>query len=310
MPASSQQSKKGSGRVKKAIAGRKVFVVATNPAYAKLCRASVTRLGKQSKVAVNFIEFQDWLGAKGRSQRTGSTSQTLFISRLADISEESAKQTRAAAGAKYLLFPEGMPVEALASRLSWLDIRNEHRLHVAHEEKTEQIVDVIYRLLSGVAQTDGAKPIVDAWVENENLVVLPPSFERLSVPLKKLEAFIGKDSKKVRDFEIDEDGSFLYWQHADVHLGWEQLLQLVDPTAALAAKQKTVAFNQRYGAAIRSLREERGLSQTAIEGLTDRHLRRIELGQQAATTASLKALAGAHGMELSEYMNEIATRLS
>lgn len=302
MPASSQQSKKPSARSRNVTARAKIFVVPTNAEFAKICRATVTRLGKRSKDTVSMVEFKDWA-------RRPPSAQTLFVSRLADISEESAKQTKAASGAKYLLFPEDMPVEALAARLSLLDIRSEHRLHVAHEERAEQIAEVIHRLLIGVAKADGAKPIVDAWIEKENLVVLSPTFERLTVPLKELEELIGSDLSRAREFEIDEDGSFLYWKHADVHLGWEQLLQLIDPHRALAAKQKTEAFNRRYGAAIRTLREERGLSQSAIDGLTDRHLRRIEQGQQPATKVSLEALARAHEMELAKYMNELAKRL-
>ena len=302
MPASSQQSKKPSGRSRRVTAGAKIFVVPTNAEFAKFCRASVARLGKTSKDAVNLMELKAWT-------RRRPSAQTLFVSRLADISEESAKQTKTASGAKYLLFPEDLPVEALAARLSLLDIRSGHRLHVAHEQRTEQIAEVIHRLLSGVAKADGAKPIVDAWIEKEDLVVLSPTFERLTVPLKALEEFLGSDLSKAKQFVIDEDGSFLFWEHADVHLGWEQLLQLIDPHSALAAKQKTEAFNKRYGAAIRTLREERGISQSAIEGLTDRHLRRIEQGRLAATKASLEALARSHDMELSEYLDELAGRL-
>jgi hypothetical protein len=200
-------------------------------------------------------------------------------------------------------------VEALAPRLTRLDIRDEHRLHLAHEGSMDKIFEVIHRFLSGVTRFDGAKTIVDAWLEGGNLVVLSPSFERLVVPFSKLTKFIGKKDDEVARFEIDEDGSFLSWPHADAHFGWEQLLHLIDPTAALETKQKTAEFNERYGAAIRLLREERGLKQSDIAGLTDRHLRRVEHGQQAASIATLESLAQAHEMELGQYMNEIATRL-
>lgn len=270
----------------------------------------MARLSRPSKGAISLVGFQDWKSTAHRASRHPSAIQTLFVARLADISEESARQTKGAAGARYLLFPEEMPVEALASRLSLLDIRNDHRLHVARQQESEQIFQIIFRLLSGVSRTNGSMPIVDAWMENDDLVVLLPTFERLAVPMAKLKNLLGEDSMKLKMFEIDEDGSFLYWRHADVHLGWEQLLQLIDPQAALAAKQKTAAFNRRYGAAIRRFRQERGISQTEIGGLTDRHLRRIEQGQLAATKASLDALSAAHGMKLSEYMQEIASRLS
>jgi hypothetical protein len=282
-----------------------VYIVPTNAEYAKLCRHSVSRLGKRSKESFDVVNFQTWSGRKRGSYRSGS--YTFFVSRLSDISAETAKKTKSAPGAKFLLFAEGMPFEALAPRLARLDIRDAERLHLAHE-RGKEVFDVIHRLLRGISQAEGATPIVDAWLEDENLVLLSPSFERLSVPLDRLSKFIGDDPEKVSNFEIDEDGSFLYWEHADVHLGWEQLLQLVDPAAAVAAKAKTAEFNRRYGAAIRALREEAGLKQSDIEGLTDRHLRRIEQGEQAVSRASLQALSAAHGMELGEYMNELARR--
>jgi hypothetical protein len=52
----------------------------------------------------------------------------------------------------------------------------------------------------------------------------------------------------VEHFEIDEDGSYIYWPDLDLHLGWEQLQQIVDPVAAQKAKQKSHEFNVRYGA--------------------------------------------------------------
>jgi hypothetical protein len=251
------------------------------------------------------VNFQDWSGKKNGSPR--SDGHVFFVSRLSDISEEAAKKARGAAGAKYLLFAEGMPLEALAPRLARLDIRDAERLHLAHE-RGKEVFDVVRRLLRGIAQADGATPIVDAWLENQDLVILSPFFERLSVPLHRLSKFLGNDREQVGDFAIDEDGSFLYWQHADVHLGWEQLLQLVDPTVAITAKAKSAEFNRRYGAAIRAFREEVGLRQADVAGLTDRHLRRIERGEQAASKAALQSLAAAHRMELGDYLNELARR--
>lgn len=147
-------------------------------------------------------------------------------------------------------------MEAMPARLLQLDIRNPHRLHLAAERSPKLIVVFISRLFSGIAQADGLSPIVDAWVENENLVLLSPTFDRLSVPLKQLEKFIGAETEEIAAFEIDEDGRFLFWPHADVHLGWEQFLQIVDPTSAVAAQQRSKVFNERYGAAIRALCEQ------------------------------------------------------
>ena len=203
-----------------------------------------------------------------------------------------------------------MPVESVASRLPQLDIRDAHRIHIAREEDPDLISEILYRLVSAMAQSKKAPTILDAWVEGEQLVLLSARFERLPVTLKKLEKYIGKAKAKVRQFEIDEDGKFLFWPHADAHLGWEQVMQIVDPTTAVAAKKKTDDFNRKYGGAIRSLREEAELKQAAIAGLTERHLRRIEQGKQAATSAALKSLAKAHGMSIEDYMKKLASRSS
>jgi ribosome-binding protein aMBF1 (putative translation factor) len=95
----------------------------------------------------------------------------------------------------------------------------------------------------------------------------------------------------------------------DLHLGWEQLQQIVDPTAAQKAKHKSREFNVRYGAAIRKIREEKGLDITAIPDLSDKQLRRIERGECRLTSNSAKKLARAHGMTPNKYLQTVAAAL-
>ena len=235
---------------------------------------------------------------------------TLFVSRVSDITQKSLARASIGSTSKQLLVLEGLPVEAVASRLLCLNIRNPERLHIAAERDETSIAELIYRLVRGMVQLDGAPPIVDAWIEDGRLVLLSPSFIRFGVPLEKLARLIGTDQTKVGSFEIDEDGRYLHWPHADVHLGWAQFRQLIDPTAALADVQKTKKFNQRYGAAIRSRREELGLKQADIHGVTERQLRRVEHGEQAASKATLEALAKAHSQSLEEYLDVLAKRMA
>ena len=285
-------------------AGR-ICVVATNSDYAKLCSKALRRLPSRSNVELlSFARMEDVkLPATCRQS-------TLFVSRLSDISQTSLERASAGSTSKQVIFLEGLPVEAVASRLLRLNIRNPERLHIAADRDETSIAELIYRLVRGRAQVDGAHSIVDAWIETERLVLLSPSFVRLEVPLEKLARFIGTDQTKVGSFEIDEDGRYLHWPHADVHLGWAQLRQLIDPTAALADVQKTKKFNQRYGAAIRSRREELGLKQADIHGVTERQLRRVEHGEQAASKATLEALAKAHSQSLEEYLDVLAKRMA
>ena len=103
---------------------------------------------------------------------------------------------------------------------------------------------------------------------------------------------------------------FLFWPHADVHLGWEQFVQILDPAAAIAAKQRSREFNKRYGSAIRAVREAHELKQSEIAGFAARHLRRIEHGEQRAAKKNLETLANAHDLPLEAYLKEIASSMS
>jgi hypothetical protein len=286
----------------------KFRIVATNAAYAKLCKKSLRQLPPGAR---DRIDLQAFAGPDEVRLPKGRSRATIFISRLADLSEQSTKEAFRTAGKwKQLVFVEQLPVEAVPARLLWLDIRKPERLHVAAERGSESIGSLIHRLLSGLAHSDGPEPIVDAWIEDENIVLLSPSFRRLVVPLEKLAKLIGTDTERAAAFEIDEDGSFLFWPHADVHLGWEQFVQILDPAAAVAAKQQSRAFNKRYGGAIRAVREEHKLKQSEIAGLTERHLRRIEHGEQRASKKTLETLAHAHDLPLEAYLKKIANSMS
>lgn len=76
------------------------------------------------------------------------------------------------------------------------------------------------------------------------------------------------------------------------------------------AQQRSADFNRRYGAAIRKLRENAGLLQTQIKGITDRQLRRIEQGVCRATAKSLKELAKALGLDVNTYMEKVANAMT
>jgi transcriptional regulator with XRE-family HTH domain len=72
------------------------------------------------------------------------------------------------------------------------------------------------------------------------------------------------------------------------------------------AQQRSADYNLRYGAAIRKLREDAGISQSQVSGITQRQLRRIEKGQCRATANALHDLANAHGLEVNVYMEKLA----
>ncbi len=284
----------------------KVCVVATNSAYAKLCERSIQRLPARDRSNFELHSFSGFAEVSLPSRRN---CRTFFVSRLADLPKEGIRLT-GLSEAKHLLILEGLPIEAVAARLPMLNVRTPERLHVAASRSPEGLVEMVYRLFSGIANRNGPQPIVDAWIENDRLVLLSASFERKAVPLEKLSKVLGTKKEDIEAFEIDEDGRFLFWPHADSHIGLEQIRQLIDPTAKLAAQQRSKAFNRRYGAAIRSLREEHGVKQSNVEGVTERHLRRIEHGEQAASKGTLQLLADAVDMSFEVCLKELALRAS
>ena len=291
-------------RQKKASANR-IFVVATSSDYQKLCVSSLKRLPSQGRVELVSLPKVD-KGAVLKAQQHAA----LLVSRLADITKETLERACVTASTRQLVFLEGLPVEAVASRLLPLNIRNPERIHIAAQSDRSSMEELIFRMFSGMTESDGSHPIVDAWVENEKLVLLSPTFSRLEIPLEKLVRFVGSNKAEVGAFEIDEDGSFLHWPHADVHLGWLQFQQIIDPAVVVTTKKKTAEYNLRYGEAIRAMRESRGLKHSEIAGVTDRQIRRVEHGQQSASKPTLEALAKAHSMSLADYVEELAKRVT
>jgi nitrite reductase/ring-hydroxylating ferredoxin subunit len=285
------------------------YVVATNSPYGQICQAYVRQLPAKVRNHVRVSTFGAWQEVAGRIVGSGQPGRTLLVSRLADIPEDAHTLGSGSKERRHLVFVEDMPIEAISSRVPRLNVRDARRLHLARERNPDAISAMIRRTITGIAVSQGRHAIIDAWIEGVDLVVLSPSFNRLRVPVAAMVRYLGNEPERIKAFEVDEDGSFLYWRHADVHLGWEQLHGIVDPTALICAQQRSKAFNIAYGAAIRGVREAHGLRQSDIRGLAERHLRRIEHGQIAATSSALTTLALAHGMSLANYLAELAERV-
>lgn len=207
----------------------------------------------------------------------------------------------------FLLFQGNLPFEAVADRIVWLGVHDDKRICIVAEDKQAELF--VERILLALDNGDYEGRIIDARWEEDTLVVVSPAanrFNKLRVPLKKLPVLQGHNRQERENFEIDEEGVFIYWPELDIHLGWEQFEQAVDEGAYLKAKQQSEEFNKSYGIAIRELRQKGQLRQSDIKGLTPRQVGRIERGECRATHNALSKLAKAHNMSVSEYMNELA----
>jgi histone H3/H4 len=107
-------------------------------------------------------------------------------------------------------------------------------------------------------------------------------------------------------FELDEDGSFLYWPEHDLHLGVSQLLQAVDPSYLADIEIRRLPGSTAVGAAITRMREERGLRQRDIPGLSERQVRRIEKAISRLSGDAANRFAAAFQMKVVHFLEQVA----
>jgi Protein of unknown function (DUF2442) len=237
-----------------------------------------------------------------------------FSNEVDDNFVEAFRQ-KAAPHTKLLVLNDSLSNDRLLSRMVDLQIRSAERFYVVEAKfvrsdkiKWEQLLRSFLERLSAAVESEAGR-IFDVILEDGVLRVISPDFQRLEVPVSKIEELAKVDKKVLDHFEIDDDGAYVYWPDLDLHLGWEQLLQIVDPESMRKAQQKSRTFNERYGAAIRKIREAKGLNITEIPGLSDKQLRRIEHGECRLTSNAAKELAKAQGMTPNEYLQKLAEAL-
>jgi len=284
-------------------------ILAVDKHAESLLHSAFVRTGLAGKRGWRRLKNWDHLPSCG-------TSRLFIVCTLEDLTRERIAEIRALKAIKgrnkvFLLLKGRMPSRAVVDRMTWLDVRDDSRVHFAETDKEDEEI-LAERFLLGLDCDDDEHRVFDAWWEEETLVVVSPrrtGFKKVRVPLAKLPALKGHPRRTLESFEIDEDGIFIFWPELDVHLGWEQFETAVDPQARLRAEQHSDAFNLAYGSAIRKLRTQNGLRQSDIDGLTPRQVGRIERGECRATRAALAKLADAHQLALSDYMDRIAATM-
>lgn len=162
------------------------------------------------------------------------------------------------------------------------------------------------------AWTMGAQEqlIADATVIGDQLLILSCAMEKLEVPFDSLPALKRISANDRSSFTIDNDGSCLYWENADIHLDLEALRCANDPEWKRKFEALKTEHNQDFGRAIASLRKKSKLRQSDIIGLSDRQVRRIEQGETSTKVDTLRLFAKAHGMELDDYLDAVASAIA
>ncbi len=283
------------------VARRRVALLTPDKALLGWLRAGASR---------NKSRIQLFLCGETNSEKTriGALDKTFLVSRLTDFRKVDEHCFRAAADKRFVLFCSDInSIEDLPECLSHFRVHDPERIYVMFETPERSRIPILRRLVAALSRAEGQEGILDLRMEDDVLkVVSAPSLKRLRVPLHNLPSLRNRSLDDLRNFEIDEDGSFVYWPKLDVHLGWEQFLQASNPAEALKARQRSADFNRCYGRAIRKLRNEMRLSQAQVAGLTARQISRIEKGECRATSSALAKLAVAHQLSANEYMEKLA----
>jgi len=169
-------------------------------------------------------------------------------------------------------------------------------------------VGAVRRIVRARLAAAESRLIASAFIEDKKLIVWTCEPKRFVVAISDIPALKDMPIKKLNDFELSESGSRLRWNNADVDLNLDSILYYADPKSR---KEQDKAHREeavRYAGVIRSFREERGLKQTNIPGLTERQVRRVEQGESIPRSSTLKKLAAAHELSLDQYLKELAKR--
>ena len=164
------------------------------------------------------------------------------------------------------------------------------------------------RVLAAWLHNAQAELIADATVAGDRLIVVSCEPKTYEVRFDQMPALKKIASRERRNFEIAEDGSFIWWPSADIHLDLDALRTITDPSWRKRAKRIRQTHGREYGMAIAALRKDHGLRQTDILGVSERQLRRIE-ESGAVSVHSMEQLAKAHGMPLAQYLDALAHKL-
>lgn len=209
----------------------------------------------------------------------------------------------AGAETKYLLLAD-IPEPAVLRFPTILRVHKpDRRIHISRDR------GVVKRLAISLLRDQPWEGIVDAYVLDQALVVVLGDFTIREFPQDRLPVVCELPAADFRNFDIHTSGSYLFWPAADVHMGPSQMLQAVDPMYLTEIEIERYAM-EKVSVALRQMREERGLTQGEIAGLSERHVRRLENEEFRLTVDAAESYAETFGASLDEFLDDLSGRVS
>lgn len=151
--------------------------------------------------------------------------------------------------------------------------------------------------------------IIDAYVFDGTLSVFMGDLSIRDFPVHRVPSLESLDPERLRELQVDIDGSFLTWPSTDIHLGPSQLLQAVDPSQ-LAEIEIERFRSENTAMALKYMREQRGLRQADIEGLSERQVSRLENAESRLTADAADKWARSFDLDTTTFLEELGHLLS
>ena len=203
---------------------------------------------------------------------------------------------------RYAILVDDVPLPSLIDIPALLSLhRPELRAHWTKDH------NIVRRAVVSLFRDQRREAILDAHIYESRLTVLLADLKRREVDTAEISSLRRVKSKSLSDFRVDENGSYLHWPSADVHLGVSQILEAIDPEylAQIEIERNALDYS---GWAIEGWRREQGLAQVEIAGLGERQVRRIEQGVSRLTAPAAAHFARAFGMTTGAFLDELAVR--
>lgn len=179
----------------------------------------------------------------------------------------------------------------------------DQRIHLTRD------VDAVKRLAIALTRDQPFEGIVDAYVLWSDLWVVLGDMSIRCIPKSQVSFLGGLSKEELQDFQIHSSGSYLLWEAKDLRVGASQLVQAVDPMHLADVVIERYAA-EKMSLALKMLREEKGLTQSDIAGLSDRHVRRLENEEVRLTSVTAKKYSEAFGTSISEFLDQLGRCLS
>lgn len=179
----------------------------------------------------------------------------------------------------------------------------DQRIHVTRD------VNAVKRQAIALTRDQAFEGIVDAYVLWRDLWVVLGDMSIRCFPTNQVSFLAGLSEEKLQDLQVHSSGSYLLWESIDLRVGASQLIQAVDPMHLADVVIERYAA-EKMSLALRLLREAKGLTQSEIAGLSDRHVRRLENEEVRLTSETAQKYSQAFGTSIGEFLGQLGSCLS